>query len=169
MLGDLQSLFMLMNHLFRRIILGKTNINDFFEEEVLYWAEDHDIVKGMVEKTVKSFNPESDKKIQLHVLSLNWDDDRDFIERLFREGAMLNATYKDLIANNTGTLAASLVHMSMAVELPEPRKADGTLDSAAAYYQFRTLLRLQGYTVVQGDDLDRVLPEADAKLQSSVV
>jgi N utilization substance protein B len=91
----------LMNHLFRRIILGKTNINDFFEEEVLYWAEDHDIVKGMVEKTVKSYNPEADKKIQLHVLSLNWDDDRDFIERLFREGAMLDATYKELIANNT--------------------------------------------------------------------
>jgi N utilization substance protein B len=91
----------LMNHLFRRIILGKTNINDFFEEEVLYWAEDHDIVKGMVEKTVKSYNPEADKKIQLHVLSLNWDDDRDFIERLFREGAMLDAMYKDLIANNT--------------------------------------------------------------------
>ena len=91
----------LMNHLFRKIILGKTSINDFFEEEVLYWAEDHDIVKGMVEKTVKSFNPEEDKDIQLHVLSLNWDDDRDFIERLFREGANLDTKYKDLIANNT--------------------------------------------------------------------
>lgn len=91
----------LMNHLFRRIILGKTNINDFFEEEVLYWAEDHDIVKGMVEKTIKSYNPEADKKIQLHVLSLNWDDDRDFIERLFSEGAKLDTKYKDLIANNT--------------------------------------------------------------------
>ncbi|HET9054524.1 MAG TPA: hypothetical protein VFM90_10135, partial [Cyclobacteriaceae bacterium] len=42
----------IMNHLFRRIILGKTPINEFFEEEVLYWAEDHDIVKGMVEKTI---------------------------------------------------------------------------------------------------------------------
>ncbi len=91
----------LMNHLFRRIILGKTSINDFFEEEVLYWAEDHDIVKGMVEKTVKSFNPEEDKTIQLHVLSLNWDDDRDFIERLFSVGANLDTQYKDLIANNT--------------------------------------------------------------------
>jgi N utilization substance protein B len=91
----------IMNHLFRKIILGKTSINDFYEEEVLYWAEDHDIVKGMVEKTVKSFNPEEDKDIQLHVLSLNWGDDRDFIEKLFREGAELDTKYKDLIANNT--------------------------------------------------------------------
>ena len=45
---------------------------------------------------------------------------------------------RDLITNNPGTLAAALVKMSMPVELPEPRKADGTLDSAAAYYQFRT-------------------------------
>lgn len=90
-----------MNHLFRRIILGKTPINDFFEEEVLYWAEDHDIVKGMAEKTVKSFNPEKDKSIQLPVLSLNWEDDRNFIEKLFTEGANLNENHKALIANNT--------------------------------------------------------------------
>lgn len=91
----------LMNHLFRKVILGKTAINDFFEEEVLHWAEDRDIVKGMVEKTVKSFNPEEDKSIQLHVLSLNWEDDRDFIERLFKEGANLNPKYKELISSNT--------------------------------------------------------------------
>ncbi len=34
-------------------------------------------------------------------------------------------------------LAASLVKMSMAVELPEIRKPDGSLDSAAQYYQYR--------------------------------
>ncbi len=44
---------------------------------------------------------------------------------------------RDLISNNPGTLAASLVKMSMAVELPEILKPDGSLDSAAAYYQFR--------------------------------
>lgn len=91
----------IMNHLFRRIILGKTSINEFFEEEVLYWAEDHDIVKGMVEKTVKSFNPEKDKAIQLPVLSLNWEDDRNFIEKLFTEGGNLSEKNKDLIAKNT--------------------------------------------------------------------
>jgi N utilization substance protein B len=91
----------LMNHLFRKIILGKTSINDFFEEEVLYWAEDHDIVKGMVEKTIKSFDPEDNKSIHLHVLSLNWEDDRDFIERLFTEGSNLSSQHKELISKNT--------------------------------------------------------------------
>ncbi len=44
---------------------------------------------------------------------------------------------KDLISQNQGTLAAALVRMSMNVETPEPRKEDGSLDSTAAYYQYR--------------------------------
>jgi transcription antitermination protein NusB len=91
----------LINHFFRRIILGKTSINDFFEEDVLHWAEDREIVKGMVEKTVKSFNPAGKEELQLHALSLNWEDDLDFIERLFRGSAKLSPENQKLIADNT--------------------------------------------------------------------
>src|SRR5690349_21808306 len=73
-----------VNHLFKKVILGKTVINDFFEEEVLRWAEDKDIVKALVEKTVKSFEPENQKEISLHTLSLNWEDDKNFIETLYQ-------------------------------------------------------------------------------------
>lgn len=38
-----------------------------------------------------------------------------------------------------------------------------------AYNQFLALLRLQGYTVVQTEGLDKIVPEADAKLQSGSV
>jgi len=44
----------------------------------------------------------------------------------------------DLIAANPGLLAAALVKMSLAPELPEIRKPDGSLDSAAQYYQYRS-------------------------------
>ena len=50
-----------INHLFKKVILGKTVINEFFEEEILRWAEDKDIVKGLVEKTVKSYDPEQNR------------------------------------------------------------------------------------------------------------
>jgi len=90
-----------INHLFKKVILGKTVINDFFEEEVLRWAEDKDIVKGMVEKTVKSYDPETKQGLTLHLLSMNWEDDKNFIERLFQAGSHLDTKYKELIANNT--------------------------------------------------------------------
>ena len=40
---------------------------------------------------------------------------------------------------------------------------------AIAYNQFLASLRLQGFTVVESGGLDKVLPEADAKLQSATV
>ncbi|MGC1240545.1 MAG: transcription antitermination factor NusB [Chryseosolibacter sp.] len=90
-----------INHLFKKVILGKTVINDFYEEEVLRWAEDKDIVKALVEKTVKSFEPENQKDISLHTLSLNWEDDRNFIETLFQTSTNLMPHHRELIANNT--------------------------------------------------------------------
>ena len=89
------------NHIFRKIILGATVINEYFEEEVLRWAEDKEIVKGLVEKTVKSFNPEVNPEISLHTLSLNWDDDKDFMEQLFMEASNLDDQHRELISRNT--------------------------------------------------------------------
>ncbi len=89
------------NHLFKKVILGKTVINEYFEEEVQRWAEDKEIVKGLVEKTVKSFDPETKTPLTLHTLSVNWEDDKDFIERLYSKGSQLDGKYKSLIANNT--------------------------------------------------------------------
>lgn len=89
------------NHLFKKVILGKTVINDYFEEEVLRWAEDKDIVKGLVEKTIKSYEPDVKAPISLHTLSVNWDDDKAFIEKLFEKAAHLEKEFKDLVANNT--------------------------------------------------------------------
>jgi N utilization substance protein B len=90
-----------INHLFKKVILGKTVINEFFEEEILRWAEDKDIVKGLVEKTVKSYDPESKSPLTLHTLSVNWDDDKQFIEKLYQKAANLEDKFKDLVANNT--------------------------------------------------------------------
>jgi N utilization substance protein B len=90
-----------INHLFKKVILGKTVINDFYEAEVLRWAEDKDIVKALVEKTVKSFEPEVQKDITLHMLSLNWEDDKQFIETLFQTSTNLKPHHRELISNNT--------------------------------------------------------------------
>lgn len=90
-----------VNHLFRKVILGKTVIGDFYEEEVLRWAEDREIVKALVEKTVKSYDPEADEEIALHALSLNWEEDREFLETLYRRSTTLEPHHLELIASNT--------------------------------------------------------------------
>jgi N utilization substance protein B len=90
-----------INHLFKKVILGKSIINEYFEEEVLRWTEDKEIVKGMVEKSVKSFDPEENKPITLYTLSVNWEEDKEFIEKLYSSATTLEPEYKELIAQNT--------------------------------------------------------------------
>lgn len=87
-----------IKHLSRKIILGNGTINDYFEEQNMRWAEDKDIVKSMVDKTLKSF---SEGKITMQKVSLNWNDDQEFIERLFNSAVDIEPQYKELIAKNT--------------------------------------------------------------------
>ncbi|CAN5270920.1 type II secretion system secretin GspD [soil metagenome] len=49
------------------------------------------------------------------------------------------------------------------------RQTDRAIAPAAAFNQFAAALRLQGFAIVQADGLYKVVPEADAKLQSSTV
>ncbi|MDM0068698.1 type II secretion system secretin GspD [Variovorax sp. J31P207] len=48
-------------------------------------------------------------------------------------------------------------------------QTDRAIEPAAAFNQFAAALRLQGFAIVQADGLYKVVPEADAKLQSSTV
>jgi N utilization substance protein B len=89
-----------VKHLIRKLILGPTIINSHFEEEDLRWAEDHEIVKSMADKTMKSLNDETGE-LEIQKLSLDWEEDKVFIERLFVASTKLEPGYHELIANNT--------------------------------------------------------------------
>jgi N utilization substance protein B len=88
-----------IKHLYRKLILTGL-INDYFEEEDIRWAEDRDIIKGLVDKTIKSLD-EKAMTIDLQKVSLDWEDDSAFLSNLFSESANLGKEHKKLIANNT--------------------------------------------------------------------
>lgn len=88
----------IIKHLVRRRILGAGPIHDFFEAEDIRWAEDREIIKSLVDKTIKSFEG---NEITLQKLSLDWDDDKLFITKLFSNTIGLDEKYKQLIAQNT--------------------------------------------------------------------
>ncbi|NBW35094.1 MAG: transcription antitermination factor NusB [Cytophagia bacterium] len=90
-----------VSHIFKKLVLGKTIINDFFEEEVLHWAEDKEIVKGMVEKTIKTYDPKKSDQLGLMTLSLDWNDDKAFVEKLYNYASDLPEDQSKLISDNT--------------------------------------------------------------------
>jgi transcription antitermination protein NusB len=85
----------------RKIILAKGRIFDFYELSDLYWAENKDIVKSLVDKTLKSFDPEAATPMILQTLSPNWEEDKQFFADLFGAVLKLEPEYKELIADNT--------------------------------------------------------------------
>jgi N utilization substance protein B len=90
----------IIKHLVRRLILGDTIINDYFAEHDIRWAEDHDIVKSLVDKTLKSLHAKTGA-IQLQKLSMDWEDDLIFMDILFEKTAQIDPAHKKLIAANT--------------------------------------------------------------------
>jgi len=88
-----------MKHLIRKMILGKTVINDYFEEEDMRWAEDKEIIKSLAEKTIKSLGENG--KVEIQKLSLDWEDDREFMKTLFQGAVDLDDKHKELISQNT--------------------------------------------------------------------
>ncbi|HCM75476.1 MAG TPA: transcription antitermination factor NusB [Cytophagales bacterium] len=89
-----------IKHIIRKLILGDTVINDHFMEINIRWAEDHDIVKSLADKTLKSFDVVKGT-FQLQKLSMDWEDDLLFMNTLFEKTTQIEQANKDLIANNT--------------------------------------------------------------------
>jgi N utilization substance protein B len=70
-------------HLTRNLFFKEKNINDFWEEKDQNWTENHDIVKSMVLKTIKSLDENVENEVEIAELSYNWEDDKNFFYLLY--------------------------------------------------------------------------------------
>jgi N utilization substance protein B len=89
----------IIRHLLRKLILGDSVIGSYFEAKHLRWAEDKEIIRGLVEKTLKTIR--GDQGFQVQKLSLEWEEDKFFVEKLFETAARLPERFHKLIAANT--------------------------------------------------------------------
>ena len=89
----------ILKHLLRKVILSQTAIAAYFEDEDQHWAEDKDVLKSMVEKSLKAIK--TNGNLELQKLSLEWEDDREFVAQLFERSAWLPEKHKSLIGSHT--------------------------------------------------------------------
>ncbi len=87
------------------------------------------------------------------------------------EPITLNFTNAEIeaVARTMATLTGRNVVVDPRVKGTITLTTDKPVSPAAAYSQFLAMLRLQGYTVVDAAGLDKIVPEADAKLQGGAV
>lgn len=70
----------LLRFIFKSIVWKSQSFQDFFEEYDMGWSENKDIIKSLVNKTLKSISEEG---VELAPLSYQWDDDKQFFEDIF--------------------------------------------------------------------------------------
>jgi len=87
------------------------------------------------------------------------------------EPITLNFTNAEIeaVARTMATLTGRNVVVDPRVKGTITLTTDKPVTPTQAYNQFLALLRLQGYTVVDAAGLDKIVPEADAKLQGGAV
>ena len=75
----------------------------------------------------------------------------------------------DAVARTMATLTGRNVVVDPRVKGTITLTTERAVSPAVAYNQFLAILRLQGFTVVNAAGLDKIVPEADAKLQGGAV
>jgi N utilization substance protein B len=87
-------------HLFKDILLKNSTFNDFMETLDINWADDAEVVRSMILKTVKSIQ-ENTKKIEFSSLSKNWPEDKEFFKEIFDVTIRNDKEYDEMIARKS--------------------------------------------------------------------
>lgn len=77
------------------VVLQDVKVQTFFEEMDLQWIENRAIVKGMCQKSVKDLV--DDPVFKLVSISPNWEEDKEFFEKLFEEAVKADEELDELI------------------------------------------------------------------------
>ncbi|MGY3054787.1 N utilization substance protein B [Pedobacter sp. UYEF25] len=91
----------IIKYIFRKIILKNQGIIQVFEEKFINWQVDHEVMKGMVAKTLKNFNSDDPSKNKLTEISADWPEDSKFVQDLFVHTLQNDSKYQELIAERT--------------------------------------------------------------------
>jgi N utilization substance protein B len=89
----------ILKYLLRKVIITNSAIAGYFEDEDQRWAEDKEVLKSMVEKSFKAIK--SNGVLELQKLSIEWEEDKEFVDNLFQKSAWLPEKYVSLIGQHT--------------------------------------------------------------------
>ncbi len=89
----------IIQFLFKKIICKSPMLEQQLEERNISWPIDREVIEGMVNKTLKS--AELPAGIQLLELTSNWEEDEEYIRKLFRKTLQFELEYQGYIAGKT--------------------------------------------------------------------
>lgn len=92
----------IVEHLIKQIIFKEEVILSFFEEKDIRWVENKAIIRSLVTRTVRDLEEDSDpKQFNLPDFSNNWEEDKEFFEKIFDTSISNDKDYSEIIGAKT--------------------------------------------------------------------
>lgn len=88
----------ILNHIVKGLPFKMENMTLFMEEEDIHWTENKSIIKSLINKTIKSYDENSEEKYSLMELNKNEEEDIPFFKELYTETISKDKEYEDIIA-----------------------------------------------------------------------
>jgi len=87
--------------IYKNIVIPSEALQNAMEEQNIWWAEALDLINSMVLKTIRVAHPGRKGQFELMPLFKDEEDDRDFMEKLFRETIRNDSYFENLISEKT--------------------------------------------------------------------
>lgn len=86
---------------YKNTILNSEALQNAMEEQNIWWAEALDLINSMVIKTIRVAHPDKKGHFELMPLFRDEEEDKEFIEKLFRETVKNDSYFEQLISDKT--------------------------------------------------------------------
>jgi transcription antitermination protein NusB len=90
-----------VQQLVKRVFFKHELVESRMESQDMYWSENKDVLKSMVQRTLKEMEAEAGTEFELAVLSVNWEDDREFFIDLYKLTIQNEQQYEALIGTKS--------------------------------------------------------------------
>ncbi len=90
-----------LSYIFRAVVFKSEELNNYFELWDINWAEDRDIIRSLIKKSIKTYDPEGDPKFTLLELSINWEEDKQYFEDLYKHTIENADKYDEILAEKS--------------------------------------------------------------------
>ncbi len=88
-------------YIIKKILFKHEVVDSFMGSRDLFWTENKEVLKSMVQRTVKAFEETSTDQHELAELSYNWEDDKEFFIDLFNQSLRGEKEYEEMISQKS--------------------------------------------------------------------
>ena len=92
----------LVEHLVKQIVFKADTVLSFFEERDIRWVENKSIIRSLVSRTIRDIEEgDEPKAFDMPDFSNNWEEDKEFFERIYDSCLEHDEEYSEIISAKT--------------------------------------------------------------------